>query len=85
MNLNKLSYWNYFGDTRKCSKEAIPLPKISDTLQRMEKFQWASAIDLNMGYYHLTLDMKTREICSLIFPWGGTVTRGCRWAPLRPQ
>ena len=55
---------------RRIVRKPFPLPKISDTLQRMEKFQWASAIDLNMGYYHLTLDLKTREICSLIFPWG---------------
>jgi len=64
----------FLSDLREVNKRIVrkpfPLPKISDTLQRMEKFQWASAIDLNMGYYHLTLDMKTREICSLIFPWG---------------
>lgn len=55
---------------KRITRKPFPLPKISDTLQRMEKFQWASAIDLNMGYYHLTLDLATREICSLIFPWG---------------
>ena len=55
---------------KRIKRQPFPLPKISETLQRMEGFQWASAIDLNMGYYHLTLDLATREICSLIFPWG---------------
>jgi len=55
---------------KRIERQPFPLPKISETLQRLEGFQWASAIDLNMGYYHLTLDLATREICSLIFPWG---------------
>ena len=55
---------------KRIKRQTFPLPKISDTLQRLEGFQWASAIDLNMGYYHLTLDLATKEICSLIFPWG---------------
>jgi hypothetical protein len=64
----------FLSDFREVNKRILrrpfPLPKIAETLQRMEKFMWASAIDLNMGYYHLTLDLATREICSLIFPWG---------------
>ena len=36
----------------------------------MEKFTYASAIDLNMGYYHLELDAHTMEICTVVFPWG---------------
>ena len=46
------------------------MPKIAETLQQMEGFTYASAVDMNMGYYHLTLDLHTREICSLIFPFG---------------
>eukprot|EP00985_Skeletonema_marinoi_P011285 scaffold5355_cov97-Skeletonema_marinoi.AAC.1 len=42
----------FLSDLREVNKRIVrkpfPLPKISDTLQRMEKFQWASAIDLNI-------------------------------------
>jgi hypothetical protein len=34
----------------------FPLPKISDLLQRLCGFCYATAIDLSMGYYHIPLD-----------------------------
>jgi hypothetical protein len=47
-----------------------PLP-ISDILQQMEGFSYATAApDLNMGYYHLLLDAETSNICAIVFPWG---------------
>ena len=51
-------------------RKPFPLPKISDMLQQMEGFTYASAIDLNMGYYHLKLDLATMKICAIVFPWG---------------
>lgn len=51
-------------------RKPYPLPKIAQTLQEIEEFQWATAIDLNMGYYHLRLDPATMEICTIVFPWG---------------
>ena len=64
----------FLTDFREVNKRIIrkpfPLPKIAETLQQMEKFTYASAVDMNMGYYHISLDLATREICSLIFPFG---------------
>jgi len=64
----------FLTDFRELNKRIIrkqyPLPKISDTLQQMEKFTYASAIDLNMGYYHLELSPETMEICTVVFPFG---------------
>lgn len=64
----------FLSDFRELNKRLVrkpyPLPKVSDMLQQMEGFTYASAIDLNMGYYHLQLDMATREICAIVFPWG---------------
>lgn len=64
----------FLTDFREVNKRIVrkpfPLPKIGETLQQMEGFTYASAVDMNMGYYHLTLDLATREICSLIFPFG---------------
>jgi hypothetical protein len=36
----------------------------------MEGFSYATALDLNMGYYTIRLDREASEICTLIFPWG---------------
>lgn len=64
----------FLTDFRKLNERILrkpyPLPKISDTLQQIDGFTFASAIDLNMGYYHLRLDPATMEICTIVFPWG---------------
>ena len=36
----------------------------------MEGFSYATALDLNMGYYTIRLDPEASEICTIIFPWG---------------
>jgi hypothetical protein len=35
----------------------------------MEGFTFASALDLNMGYYHIKLDADTQKLCTIVFPW----------------
>ena len=46
-------------DSRELNKRLkrylMPLPKIQDMLQKLEGFQWATSLDLNMGYYHIVL------------------------------
>jgi hypothetical protein len=39
-------------------------------LQEIEGFSYATALDLNMGYYTIRLDPDASEICTVIFPWG---------------
>jgi hypothetical protein len=39
-------------------------------LQELEGFTFATALDLNMGYYTIRLDPDTSRICTIIFPWG---------------
>jgi hypothetical protein len=34
------------------------IPKIGDMIRSMEAFTFASALDLNMGYYHIKLDAE---------------------------
>jgi hypothetical protein len=29
----------------------------------------ASALDLNMGYYHIKLDADGQKLCTIVFPW----------------
>ncbi len=48
----------------------FPLPKIQDILLKLEGFRYTTALDLNMGYYHIHLDDASKKLCMLIFPWG---------------
>jgi hypothetical protein len=39
-------------------------------IRSMEGFTFASALDLNMGYYHIKLDTDAQKLCTIVFPWG---------------
>jgi hypothetical protein len=39
-------------------------------MQEKERFSFATALDLNMGYYTIRLDPDASKICTIIFPWG---------------
>ncbi len=39
-------------------------------MQELEGFTFATALDLNMGYYTISLDPDASKICTIIFPWG---------------
>jgi RNase H-like domain found in reverse transcriptase/Reverse transcriptase (RNA-dependent DNA polymerase) len=39
-------------------------------LLKLEGFQWAMSLDLNMGYYHICLDPVSRSYCTIVLPWG---------------
>jgi hypothetical protein len=51
-------------------RKPFPIPKISTVLQEIEGFLYATALDLNMGYYTLRLDPDVSKIRPIIFPWG---------------
>jgi hypothetical protein len=36
----------------------------------MEGFVFATALDLNMGYYHIKLDADAQKLYTITFPWG---------------
>ena len=47
-----------------------PLPKISDLLQKLTGFLWASTLDLSMGYYHVPINKSSQKLCMMVVPWG---------------
>jgi len=61
-------------DFRELNKRIVrrpyPIPKVSTTLQELEGFTYALALDLNMGYYTIRLDPKAVEMFTIIYPWG---------------
>ena len=64
----------FITDLRQVNKRIVrkpfPIPKISDVMQKLVGFQYATALDLNMGYYHIRLNPDAQKICTLILPWG---------------
>ena len=39
-------------------------------LLKLEGFQYATSLDLNMGYYHIRLSNNASNLCTIILPWG---------------
>jgi hypothetical protein len=64
----------FISDFREVNKRLVrtpfPIPKIATILQEMEGFTYATALDLNMGYYTIRLDGDAQKICTIILPWG---------------
>jgi hypothetical protein len=60
-----------FRGLNKCLKrKPHPIPKIPDIFHGLEKFQYATTIDLNMGYYAVALDDEAKALCVISLPWG---------------
>ena len=55
---------------KRIKRMPFPVPNIQDMLLNLEGFQYATALDLNMGYYHVRLDPDSRKLCTIILPWG---------------
>ncbi len=64
----------FLTDFRELNKRLVrkpfPLPKICTVLQDLEGFTFATALDLNMGYYTIRLGPNASRICTIIFLWG---------------
>jgi transposase InsO family protein len=55
---------------KRIRRTPYPMPHIQDMLLNLEGFQYATALDLNMGYYHVRLDPDSRKLCTIILPFG---------------
>jgi hypothetical protein len=47
-------------------RKPYPIPRIADTLQQLEGFQYASALDLNMGYYTIRLTPGAKDMTTIV-------------------
>jgi hypothetical protein len=64
----------FINDFRELNKRIVrkpyPIPKIADMLQKIQKFRYATSLDLNMGFYHIELSPETKKMCTIVLPWG---------------
>jgi hypothetical protein len=64
----------FITDYRKVNKlikrKPYPLPYIANMLQELEGFQFASALDLNMGYYTIQLTPGAKDLTTIITKFG---------------
>ncbi len=61
---------NFCEVNKRLVRQPFPIPKTSMVLQELEGFTFATAPDLNMGYYTIRLDPDASRICTVIFSWG---------------
>ena len=47
-----------------------PIPKIQYLLLRLEGLSYGTTLYLNMGYYHIEVSAKSKELCTIITQWG---------------
>ena len=50
--------------------QPYPIPKIQYLLLRLEGFLYGATLDLNMGYHHIELSDKSKELCTIVTQWG---------------
>ena len=55
---------------KRIKRKPFPIPHIQDMLLNLEGFQYATSLDLNMGFYHIELNPDSRKLCTFVFPFG---------------
>ncbi len=55
---------------KRIRRTPYPLPRITEILQKLEGFLFATSLDLNMGYYHILLTPQASRVCTVVLPWG---------------
>ena len=54
-------------EIKRLIKKLFPIPKISTVLQELEDFTFATALDVNMGYYTIQLILMPPKSAPLLF------------------
>ena len=55
---------------KRIRRKPYPIPKIQDLMLKLEGFTYGTSLDLNMGYYHIELSDASKELCTIVLPWG---------------
>ncbi len=73
-------FLGYFWEVNKrLVRKPFPITKINMVLQELERFTFATALDIKMGCYTIRLDPDASKIFTIIFPWGNIPTSNYQW------
>ena len=65
--LKRLSFLSdYRNLNKKLQQKTYPMPKINEMLLKLEGFQYATSLDLNMGYYNIRVSKNVCNLCRII-------------------
>ena len=68
---NLVRLLNYFRNINKQLKQKpYPMPKVNEMLLKLEGFQYATSLGLDMGYYNILISKNASNLCTIILPWG---------------
>ena len=62
--------WDFRELNKRIKRRPYAIPKIQNLLLQLKGFQYASSLDLNMGYYHIKLNPDARKLCTIVLPFG---------------
>ena len=55
---------------QKLLRNLYPLPRIGKTMQQLEGFQYATALNLNTGYYNIRLYPALQDMTTIVNEFG---------------
>ena len=68
---NRVHFLSEFRNlNEKLKQKPYPMTKRNQVLLKLEGFQYATSLDLNMVYYHIRLSKNASNLCTIILPWG---------------
>ena len=73
----------FLTEFRKVKRQIVckpfPIPRIVDTLQQLEGFTFATALDLNMGYYTIPLAESSKDVTTMSLNLENSDTHVSQW------
>ena len=55
---------------KQLKRKTYPMPKSNKMLLKLDGFQYAMSLDLNMVYYHIRITEYASNLCTIINPFG---------------
>ena len=61
---------DYHRLNNKLVRNLYPLPRIGEIIQHMEKFQYATALDIKTGYYTIRFSPASQNMTTIVTEFG---------------
>ena len=69
-----MNWIGFLSDFRNLKSQLIRkpyiMPKIWEMILNLEGFKYATSLDLNMGYYHMSIIKEASNLFTIILTWG---------------